>query len=73
VRALVAHGFDADGFAYLRAGHFTDNPASQNILRKVGFTADGEEMRDCAARGEPVRCFTYRLDRADALANLRWP
>lgn len=73
VRALVAHAFDADGFAYLKAGHFTDNPASRNILRKIGFVADGEEARDCAAREDAVQCFTYRLDRPEALANLRWP
>ena len=72
-RALIAHAFDADGFAYLRAGHFTDNPGSERILRKLGFVASGEERRDCAARGEAVHCFTYRLDRAQALANLRWP
>ena len=73
VRALIAHAFDTDGFAYLRAGHFADNPASRSILRKVGFVADGQETRDCAAREDTVACFTYRLGRAEALANLRWP
>lgn len=36
VRALIAHAFDADGFAYLKAGHFADNPRSERILRKLG-------------------------------------
>jgi RimJ/RimL family protein N-acetyltransferase len=73
VRALIAHAFDADGFAYLKAGHFADNPRSERILRKLGFLALGGELRECAARGTTTDCLTYRLDRADALANLRWP
>ncbi len=73
VRALIAHAFDKDGFDYLMAGHFTDNPASAAIIRKLGFVAQGSEMRDCAARGLAADCVTYRLDRAQAIANLRWP
>lgn len=71
VRAVVAHAFDAHGFAYVRAGHFVDNPRSQRVLDKLGFSPDGEEMRDCAARGEQVQCLTYRLDRQQAAAVLR--
>jgi hypothetical protein len=33
----------------------------------------GDEMRDSAARGMTAHCLTYRLDRAQALANFRWP
>ena len=73
VRALIGHAFEADGFDYLTAGHFTDNPASERMIRKLGFVALGEEMRDCAARGATTQCVTYRLDRAQALANFRWP
>lgn len=73
VRALIAHAFDEDGFAYLKAGHFTDNPGSERILRKLGFVAFGEEKRESAARGGAVDCFTYRLHRAAALATLRRP
>jgi len=73
VRALIAHAFDADGFAYLKAGHFADNSASERVLRKLGFTVDGGELRECAARGTATDCLTYRLDRDQALANLRWP
>lgn len=64
VGALIAHAFGSDGFDYLKAGHFTDNPASARILRKLGFVAQGEEMRDSAARGAEAHCVTYRLDRA---------
>jgi len=73
VRAVVAHAFDAHGFAYVKAGHFVDNARSQRVLGKLGFSPDGEEMRDCAARGEPVQCLTYRLDRARAAGALRQP
>lgn len=73
VGALIAHAFDADGFAYLKAGHFADNPASERVLRKLGFMSAGGELRDCAARGTATDCLTYRLDREQALANLSWP
>ena len=73
VRAVVAHAFDAHGFAYVKAGHFVDNARSQRVLGKLGFSPDGEEMRDCAARGEPVQCLTYRLDRERAAHALRQP
>ena len=58
VGALIAHAFDADGFDHLMASHFTDNPASAVILRKLGFVAHGEELRDCAARGATTDCLT---------------
>ena len=73
VQALIAHAFDADGFDYLKAGHFADNPASERVLRKLGFVAKGGIVRDCAARGTSTQCLTYRLDRAQALANFRMP
>ncbi len=72
-RAVVAHAFDVHDFAYLRAGHFTDNAASQRVLSKLGFYLEGEEMRDCLARGERVPCLTYGLDRQRAEAVLRHP
>lgn len=70
VAALIRHAFEVDGFTYLAAGHFADNPASERVLRKLGFIVFGSEMRDCAARGERTRCVTYRLERAEALAGL---
>jgi ribosomal-protein-alanine N-acetyltransferase len=73
VGALIAHAFDADGFDYFTASHFADNPASERVIRKLGFEALGDEMRDCAARGTTTHCLIYRLDRAQALANFRWP
>lgn len=68
VRALILHAFEADGFAYLTVGHFTDNPASKRIIAKFGFTPQGCIERDSAARGDKATCQTYRLDRDVALA-----
>ena len=73
VTALAAHAFDADGFAYLKAGHFEDNHASERVLRKLGFVAEGDEVRDCVARGATTQCMTYRLDRTQALAKFGQP
>jgi ribosomal-protein-alanine N-acetyltransferase len=73
VGALIAHAFDTDGFDYLLAGHFADNPASARVIRKLGFVAQGDEVRDCVARGAKVHCMTYRLDRTQAQAHFRWP
>ncbi len=68
VRVLIVHAFETGGFAYLTAGHFKDNPASARIIAKFGFTPQGKEARDCAARGAKAHCLTYRLDRTTALA-----
>jgi [ribosomal protein S5]-alanine N-acetyltransferase len=68
VRALILYAFEADGFDYLKVGHFSDNPASARIIAKFGFVPQGHEQRDCAARGARAHCLTYRLDRAVALA-----
>jgi [ribosomal protein S5]-alanine N-acetyltransferase len=70
VRALVTHAFATDGFDYLTVGHFSDNPASARVIAKVGFTPQGKEVRDCAARDEKAHCLIYRLDRATARAEL---
>src|SRR5262245_34077843 len=67
VRVLIAHAFETGGFAYLKAGHFADNPASARIITKFGFVRQGDETRECAARGAKAACVTYRLDRAGAL------
>lgn len=72
VGALIAHAFDMDGFDYLTAGHFVDNPASERVIRKLGFAAKGGEVRECAARGAKTHCMTYCLDRAQAQAHFAW-
>ena len=68
VSALIAHAFDADGFDYLLAGYFSDNPASARVIEKLGFVAEGAELRECVARGTSAYCTTARLDRDQAMA-----
>jgi RimJ/RimL family protein N-acetyltransferase len=44
----------------LVSGHFTDNPASGKVLRKLGFKPTGRiENRHCVARGELRPCALY--------------
>jgi RimJ/RimL family protein N-acetyltransferase len=48
------------GHRQLVSGHFTDNPASGRVLRKVGFRATGQtEMRHSRARGHAVPCSLF--------------
>ena len=54
------------GYARLEAGHFTDNPASGRVLRKLGFCPTGKVApRYSCARGEEVDCVLFTLDLAD--------
>jgi ribosomal-protein-alanine N-acetyltransferase len=62
--AMVTYAFQDGGLNYLISGHFADNPASARIIAKLGFTAQGERIRDCVAREEKALCLTYRLERA---------
>jgi RimJ/RimL family protein N-acetyltransferase len=64
--AMVAYAFDAGGLDYLTIGHFADNPASARIIAKLGFTEQGEKIRECVAREEKARCVIYRLERGTA-------
>ena len=50
----------AIGHRHLISGHFTDNPASGRVLRKVGFRANGRtEMRHSSGRGHAVPCALF--------------
>ena len=51
------------GHSRLMAGHFTDNPASGRVLRKLGFVPTGRiAQRACRARGMLVDTVEYALD-----------
>lgn len=41
------------------SGHFTDNPASGRVLRKLGFTPVGEAELFGLARGQKSPCLRY--------------
>ena len=50
------------GHRKLVSGHFTDNPASGRVLRKIGFQPLGRiERRYSAGRGGHVDCALYEL------------
>lgn len=50
------------GHRRIVASHFVDNPASGNVLRKVGFRPTGEtRQRLCPARGIALPALTYAL------------
>jgi RimJ/RimL family protein N-acetyltransferase len=51
------------GHTRLTAGHFTDNPASGRVLRKLGFVPTGRIVkRPCRARGGAFESLEYALD-----------
>lgn len=44
----------------LKAGHFIDNPASGNVLRKIGFRPTGRVvLRQSTGRGEQAPCALF--------------
>jgi RimJ/RimL family protein N-acetyltransferase len=48
------------------AGHFLDNPASGNVLRKLGFRPTGDIVaRHCRARSTTVPTKLFQLDLTD--------
>jgi RimJ/RimL family protein N-acetyltransferase len=50
----------AIGHSRVVAGHFTDNPASGNVLRKLGFRNTGRsEQRHSKGRGGAMTCALY--------------
>lgn len=52
----------ATGIDDLTAGHFIDNPASGNVLRKIGFRATGHiEPRFSTGRQEIAPCALYEM------------
>jgi RimJ/RimL family protein N-acetyltransferase len=56
----------AVGHARLISGHFTDNPASGRVLRKIGFRATGRtEMRQSHGRGRKAPCVLFERSLAD--------
>lgn len=59
----------AVGHKKLVASHFTDNPASGHVLRKLGFESTGKTMkRHSRGRGEAMTCALYEksLEGADS-------
>lgn len=63
-RQVIAIARHALGQARLAAYHHADNPASGNVLRKLGFGEIGRGARPCVARGHAVDSIMMSLDLA---------
>ncbi|PIE15249.1 MAG: hypothetical protein CSA68_07865 [Rhodobacterales bacterium] len=68
---LLAHCFSHFDVDLVTAAHFCDNPASGQVLTKLGFQQTGIGMGESAARLEPAPNITYRLTRSQYEATLR--
>ncbi len=64
---LVMFAFTELDRATVHAGWFYDNPASGNVLAKLGARHNGSRMRESRARGVKVLCHDMLLTRADFL------
>jgi RimJ/RimL family protein N-acetyltransferase len=58
--ALVRFCFTEAGYSRLTCCHFVDNPASQRIIRKLGFRVTGPCKAWCEARGAEVATVRYQ-------------
>ena len=70
----VLHIAKTIGHAKLIASHFTDNPVSGNVLRKLGFQNTGKTaQRHSNGRGEAITCALYEkaLDGAGTESSAR--
>jgi RimJ/RimL family protein N-acetyltransferase len=66
-RRMVTYAFESLGAASIHAGFFADNPASGNVLVKLGARHNGSKLRFSRARGVNVLCHDMLLTRADFL------
>lgn len=63
-RALVRHCFTSGGYTRLTCAHFVDNPGSERVIRKLGFTPMDEAcLVWCDARQAEVPAQWYELRR----------
>jgi RimJ/RimL family protein N-acetyltransferase len=66
-RAVLANARHSLRLGRLRARHFVDNPASGNVLRKLGFTPSGRIVQQyCRARDADVPSVELEADLAGA-------
>ena len=72
-QTVLAHVFADLATTQLIAGHFLQNTASGNVLRKLGFEPTHLRVRPCKARGHDMDSQEMRLtrDRWQSLSNPR--
>jgi RimJ/RimL family protein N-acetyltransferase len=64
--AMVRLAHDSLRLPRIVSGHFRDNPASANVLRKLGFrSTGGSVVRHSLARGGDVACLLFARDAED--------
>ena len=61
--AVLPYAFAHPQVVLVTSAHFTDNPASGQVLRKLGFVPAGTGERWCEARGRKVESAEFRLSR----------
>lgn len=60
----------AAGVRDIRAAHFVDNPASGNVLRKIGFRCTGRvERRFSLGRGAAADCLIFEDSEVPGVSN----
>jgi len=62
-RAVLSFGFEVLGLPVVTSGYFEDNPASGQVLRKLGFVEVGRTLRPCLAAGGEVPSVRMELPR----------
>ncbi|WP_051228795.1 GNAT family N-acetyltransferase [Pleomorphomonas oryzae] len=65
-RAVADFAFGALGLTRLRSGHAADNPASGNVLMKLGFRPLSATRRPSRSRGEDILHQSYVLMREES-------
>lgn len=64
-RAVVVFAFRDVGLTRLRSGHAADNPASGNVLAKLGFRPVAATRRPSRSRGHAILHQSYVLTREE--------
>jgi len=65
-RAVVRHGFEAEGLNRIYAFHFSNNPASGRVLQKIGMTYEGRRRSHTLKWGEYLDNEAYGILRSEA-------
>jgi ribosomal-protein-alanine N-acetyltransferase len=64
-RAMLQHGFEALNLQRVYASHTTNNPASGNVLRKLGMAYEGRHRQHILKWGEYLDLEFYGILRDD--------
>jgi len=59
--AMVRYGFEQLGLHRIQASHFSNNPASGNVLRKIGMTHEGCRRQHILKWGEYLDLELYGM------------